>query len=362
MSNPADASDRITVIRQRLDHWLERAREAHEVAAEAESKYLPVTAASTGTQAYVLEECAAELLALLGGGVSPPPQEGEVMSDKRNWHAIEGPNGLCACGVKADRTVVNCSDLLEAEIQERLRVVGVPQPSEEWTPAEFMGPESAERTLKSIATMLGWETVPPRETLEREINALKSRVVGVPPPPAGLWTCGCGWINDAALDRCAQCHRTPQEGQAVQVPQPHLPPQSSAEYWRGEYENANLLCRQLAERSVGVPPPPPETWIEQRLRMEWWTGHGCPFSALYGDDGEMQCNRCGVDFKRDDMTKLREHVETKRLMNTVEQLKNHPLPAPPKAGGAAPPLDEPDADDLHARSLDVAKRYPADQE
>lgn len=35
-------------------------------------------------------------------------------------------------------------------------------------------PESAERTLASIVAMLGWGNMPPRETLEREINALKA--------------------------------------------------------------------------------------------------------------------------------------------------------------------------------------------
>jgi len=34
------------------------------------------------------------------------------------------------------------------------------------------------------------------------------------------------------------------------------------------------------------------------LRRLLWLKHGCPQSALYGDDGEMQCNQCGVDFKR----------------------------------------------------------------
>jgi len=42
--------------------------------------------------------------------------------------------------------------------------------------------ESPERTLKSIATMLGWMNVPPRETLEREINALKKRAEGPSDP------------------------------------------------------------------------------------------------------------------------------------------------------------------------------------
>jgi hypothetical protein len=34
------------------------------------------------------------------------------------------------------------------------------------------------------------------------------------------------------------------------------------------------------------------------LRRLLWLRHGCKFAALYGDDGEMQCAECGVDFKR----------------------------------------------------------------
>ena len=34
------------------------------------------------------------------------------------------------------------------------------------------------------------------------------------------------------------------------------------------------------------------------LRKLLWMRHGCPFPALYGDDGEMQCSKCGIDFKR----------------------------------------------------------------
>jgi len=37
---------------------------------------------------------------------------------------------------------------------------------------------------------------------------------------------------------------------------------------------------------------------EQVLRKLLWLRHGCPFHALYGDDGEMQCHICGIDFKR----------------------------------------------------------------
>lgn len=35
--------------------------------------------------------------------------------------------------------------------------------------------DAAERTVKSIATMLGWMNVPPQDVLEAEIRALKAR-------------------------------------------------------------------------------------------------------------------------------------------------------------------------------------------
>jgi len=31
-----------------------------------------------------------------------------------------------------------------------------------------------------------------------------------------------------------------------------------------------------------------------------WLHHPCPPQARYGDDGEMQCGNCGIDFKRTD--------------------------------------------------------------
>lgn len=51
------------------------------------------------------------------------------------------------------------------------------------------------------------------------------------------------------------------------------------------------------------------------LRREWWVNHGCEFAALYGDDGEMQCNAtsCRKDFKREPIETLRLHVEQRRL-------------------------------------------------
>ncbi len=42
------------------------------------------------------------------------------------------------------------------------------------------------------------------------------------------------------------------------------------------------------------------------LRSLLWSRHGCSFPALYGDDGEMQCNVCMLDFKRDSAQKITE--------------------------------------------------------
>ncbi len=34
------------------------------------------------------------------------------------------------------------------------------------------------------------------------------------------------------------------------------------------------------------------------LRQLLWLNHGCDLKYLYGDDGEMQCTKCKIDFKR----------------------------------------------------------------
>lgn len=36
----------------------------------------------------------------------------------------------------------------------------------------------------------------------------------------------------------------------------------------------------------------------KKLRELLWLRHGCSISSLYGDDGEMQCGHCLIDFKR----------------------------------------------------------------
>lgn len=71
--------------------------------------------------------------------------------------------------------------------------------------------ESAERTLQSIAAMLGWENMPPRETLEREIAALKARALAGAvshPQPEGKTTvieCNCEGTMAGSHDPSCPC-------------------------------------------------------------------------------------------------------------------------------------------------------------
>lgn len=55
--------------------------------------------------------------------------------------------------------------------------------------------------------------------------------------------------------------------------------------------------------------------IERLLRREWWLNHGHGAASLYGDDGEMQCFRCVVDYGRSPIRDLYRHVMTRRMVN-----------------------------------------------
>ena len=44
------------------------------------------------------------------------------------------------------------------------------------------------------------------------------------------------------------------------------------------------------------------------LRMLLWLQHDCPNKMLYGDDGEMQCNACLTDFKRDSVDDIEKKI------------------------------------------------------
>lgn len=47
-----------------------------------------------------------------------------------------------------------------------------------------------------------------------------------------------------------------------------------------------------------------------KLKELLWLRHGCSIAALYGDDGEMQCSSCGLDFKRFTASQIEEHFRT----------------------------------------------------
>jgi len=52
---------------------------------------------------------------------------------------------------------------------------------------------------------------------------------------------------------------------------------------------------------------------ELKLRELLWLRHGCSISSLYGDDGEMQCSNCLIDFKRDSVERIGSLL-TKKLL------------------------------------------------
>lgn len=75
---------------------------------------------------------------------------------------------------------------------------------------------------------------------------------------------------------------------------------------------------------------------ELKLRELLWLRHGCSYPALYGDDGNMQCSKCRIDFKKDSaeeigrrfvamaMRKLDADVVTVSGLGTIEILGDDP--------------------------------------
>jgi len=53
------------------------------------------------------------------------------------------------------------------------------------------------------------------------------------------------------------------------------------------------------------------------LRKMLWLRHGVD-CVLYGDDGEMQCNSCMIDFKRDSVVAIEERIHVLAIRKVVE--------------------------------------------
>lgn len=85
---------------------------------------------------------------------------------------------------------------------------------------------------------------------------------------------------------------------------------------------------------------------EARLRRLLWMRHGCGVAALYGDDGEMQCGKCLLDFQHDSIERIEQRFAeiNKHEMEAQAALA---VPAEPRRCSmcAGEPLDmEPDKD------------------
>lgn len=76
------------------------------------------------------------------------------------------------------------------------------------------------------------------------------------------------------------------------------------DYYKEDCGCKDCLTRDIATRAMEA---------QQLLRHEWWINHGCDgVRALYGDDGEMQCNACVTDFKRMGFEALQQKVQDTR--------------------------------------------------
>ncbi len=53
------------------------------------------------------------------------------------------------------------------------------------------------------------------------------------------------------------------------------------------------------------------------LRMILWLNHG--HGGIYGDDGEMRCAECGIDFKHDDVSVIAERLSSGPLFTHAKK-------------------------------------------
>ena len=84
---------------------------------------------------------------------------------------------------------------------------------------------------------------------------------------------------------------------------------------------------------------------ERILRRLLWLRHGCPTGVLYGDDGEMQCGACIIDFLRMSAEALEEAFH-RQTMRKLAQARPEAAALPPSYLSPLadePPTPEPEA-------------------
>lgn len=92
---------------------------------------------------------------------------------------------------------------------------------------------------------------------------------------------------------------------------------NTREVERRRVAEASLSAERIAAAALPVADVEPFDAVKE-LRSEWWVNHGCPTGALHGDDREMACNRCGIDFKRTPIALLAEVVSERRMQRSKE--------------------------------------------
>lgn len=62
---------------------------------------------------------------------------------------------------------------------------------------------------------------------------------------------------------------------------------------------------------------------EMTLRSMLWGHHGIVTGHyLYGDDGELNCNECGIDFKRHTVASIQDAICEQNLKRYADQQKD----------------------------------------
>lgn len=80
----------------------------------------------------------------------------------------------------------------------------------------------------------------------------------------------------------------------------------------------NLLQAFISERNNCLILEGRLAEMEMRYRRKLWLGHG--HKVLYGDDGEMQCGICLVDFKRAKIERLEGIIENLALQRLIGEV------------------------------------------
>ncbi len=90
------------------------------------------------------------------------------------------------------------------------------------------------------------------------------------------------------------------------------------------------------------------------LRRLLWFRHGCSHPALYGDDGQMDCNSCIIDFKdtpAKDIESRFQRIGELKLKQQQPQPDDKEFKCPP-----LPPKPQPPGDDLIEKIMDSIDR------